>query len=273
MQSFNDPADPAERAPVDAVSLLIKEIQKFNPDFKLDLKRPALSPEAMRWQDARRAAVEIAQSQKKLRDDFVRSVHDSGRIDGSWTFETLQIDAHNQNAVNAARGFCFTKNTREAAAQPVIFILQGAEGTGKTVICSAIANYFLEHGISQDVEIITFDELRRVNYFNSKIDEREDRQEREHLLDVYQSVNMLIIDSLRPEGLSMFDQKIFSTLLRTRLARRLSMVISISMPFMQLHTVIGDLCFESLKSYSVMTAELYGGSRRRQILVNGAPLL
>ena len=258
-------------APIDAVAALIKQVQKFDPTVTIDPPRGPINLQAMRLQDARRAATEIKQQVEEQRASYIRRVHDSGRIDGRWTFNTLHVDAFNESAVTTAFGFCQSKI--RMPHEPVMLLIQGFEGSGKTVLCSAIANYFLENSKNPSVEIINFDDLRQAHLFNTS-EEKEERVNRNRLVEHYMSVNLLIIDSIIPtgEGLSMFDQKIFSNLLRTRLQRNLSMVITMSVPFTKLHSSVGELCFESLKSYSVLTAELYGGSRRNQIMVNGVPL-
>ncbi len=270
--SDNDNKQPAvDYAPMDAVAALIRQVQKFDPTVQVEPPKGPVDLHAMHLADARRAAAEIKTQVEQQRAAYVRRMHDSGRIDGRWTFKTLRMDAYNQSAVLTAKGFCESKTRFDD--QPVILLLQGFEGSGKTVLCSAIANYFLENSTNPSVEIINFDDLRQAHLFSSS-EEKEERMQRNRLVEHYMSVNLLIIDSIIPtgEGLSMFDQKIFSNLLRTRLQRNLSMVISLSVPFTKLHASVGELCFESLKAYSVMTAELYGGSRRNQIMVNGVPL-
>lgn len=258
-------------APTDAVEALIKEIHKFDPDVSIEPPAGPVDLRAMLQQDARRAAVEIKQQVEAQRAAYIQRMHDSGRIDGRWSFSTIRVDGYNERAIATARGFCASQ--LESGRAPVILLIQGFEGAGKSVLCTAIANYFLEHSKNPSVEMVNFDDIRQANLFSSS-EEREERMLRSRLMERYNSVNLLIVDSLSPtgEGFSIFDQKIFSNLLRVRLQRHLSMVISLTVPFSKLHDSVGDLCFESLKSYSVVTAELFGQSRRNQIMVNGVPL-
>lgn len=273
----DDKKSVIEKAPTDAVTALNALVKELAPQGAV-LPNAAQQPPAdshsffdMLHRDAMRAAGEIKRSVKEQRDAYIRKMHDKGGVDGRFTFESIRIDQFNQRAVNEAKAFC--ASAPQMAAEPVVLIIQGFEGTGKTVLCNAIANYFLRFSRNPSVELVSFEALRQ-QHFYSNTEDKEERQQRARMIEHYESVNLLILDPLTStrEGFSLFDQKIFANLLRNRLQRRLSMVMTIIQPFGQLHNSIGDLCFESLKAYSVLTTELYGQSRRPQIMVNGVPL-
>ncbi len=263
-----------KNGPADAVQALLDAIAKFVPPEQrppLTEKFSAANYYDMLRRDAALASIEIQQNIRDQREAYIRRMHDSGRIDRRYTFSSIQEDSFNQAAVNVARAFC--ASAPQMSAEPVILLIQGGEGSGKSVLCHAIANFFLENGRNPSVELISLDDLNQANIFNSS-DEKEDRMLRSRLLEHYNTVNLLLLDELCPNrrGLSLFEQKNLSALLKSRLHNRLSMVITLVTPFSQLHDAIGNLCFESLKSYSVLTTELYGGSRRPQIMVHGRPL-
>lgn len=260
--------------PADAVEALQEVVSRYVPPEQQQRLMGQFSSAnyyEMLRRDAALASIEIQQSIRDQRESYIRRMHDSGRIDRRYTFNSIQVDNFNQAAVNVARAFC--ASAPQLSAEPVILLIQGGEGSGKSVLCHAIANFFLEHGRNPSVEMISLEDLNQANIFNST-DEKEDRILRSRLLERYNTVNLLLLDELCPNrrGLSLFEQKNLSTLLKARLHNRLSMVITLLTPFSQLHDAIGNLCFESLKSYSVLTTELYGSSRRAQILVNGRPL-
>lgn len=220
-----------------------------------------------RAREARLAAQEIRQEQARHKQQAIDDLHSSGLVDARYTFDTIKTDEHNKDAVDSSRLFCLTalENPEEV---PLLFI-QGAEGSGKTVLCNAIANLWAEK-CNSSVLIASFEEIRKTRLFTAG-EERSESAGRDETWDMYCTKNLLIIDGFLKsrEGLSIFDQQLFGQLLRKRHENRLPTVITTPVSFNSLHQCVGDFCFESFREYNVMAKSLYGGSRRKAFTVNG----
>ena len=223
-----------------------------------------------RAREARLAAEEIGRARVRARRRAISELHARGEVDLRYSFDTIIRDNHNVDAINAAQLFSITAGQEQSA--PPLLIIQGAEGTGKTVLCHAIANEWLTKG-SGSVHIIGFEELRRP-FLPSQNEERAEREEREAQWEMYCSRRLLLVDGFLASrnGLSAFTQQLFGRLLRRRSERRLPMVITTPVEFSSFKLAVGTFCFESMRDYVVMTKRLYGASRRRPIMVDGRPL-
>ena len=262
-------ADSKQSNNVDAVQALIKTIERMS-DIKVRLQQdPNFDFKAMKQREASLAAYEIEQSRKADLKSLIKKIHQSGKIDEKYSFDTIIKDQLNQKAISTAQGFCYALDD---ATVPMLLIIQGAEGAGKTVLANAIANERLKFS-PESVELIYFDELKKSRLFNQSED-REERIERNDRWDRFCNVKLLILDGLcqNHEGLQLFDQKIMAELLRIRHDNGLSMAITTVVPFESLHNSIGTHCFESMKDYSVIAESLLGGSRRNPIRFNGRAL-
>lgn len=254
---------------IDAVQALIDTIEDISK-IKVKLEKdPNFDFKVMKQREAALAAYEIEQSRKADLKSLINKIHKSGRIDAKYNFDTIIKDQLNSKAIGTAQGFCYAVDD---ATMPMLLIIQGAEGAGKSVLATAIANERLKSS-PESVELIYFDELKKSRLFNQSED-REERIERNDRWERFCTVKLLILDGLcqNHEGLQLFDQKIVAELLRTRHDNGLSMVITTVVPFESLHNSIGTHCFESMKDYSVIAESLLGGSRRNPIRFNGRAL-
>lgn len=224
----------------------------------------------MRRAEAQAAAQEISAGLRQARADFIESVRRSGRIRAEWTFDNIRHDSANTEALDLARGFADAGSCGQG--EPLLLLLSGEAGSGKTVAAHAVANAWLENTVKVPV-IMDFGAIKKLKFFNAREEWQAIKERREQWEQLLQT-SLLIVDSLcgNCEGLSVYDQKILTELLRTRRAAELPLMITTPVSFNNLHTTIGDNCFESLKEYSVMCGTLLGGSRRNPIVVNGRRL-
>lgn len=223
-----------------------------------------------RAREAQLAAEEIARARMQARRRAISELHARGDVDLRYCFDTIIRDEHNVDAVNGAQLFSMTAGQEQAA--PSLLIIQGAEGSGKTVLCHAIANEWLDK-VSGSVCIVGFEELRR-SFLPSQNEEHAERREREAQWEQYCSRRLLLVDGFLASrnGLSAFMQQLFGGLLRRRAERHLPMVITTPVEFGSLRLAVGTYCFESMCDYVVMTKHLYGASRRRPIVADGRQL-
>ncbi|SPT69855.1 DNA replication protein [Anaerobiospirillum thomasii] len=250
----------------DDLKKVIEELSNMKFD---EVKTTPVDLKTMRAREAALAAREIEEQKRLKRKNWINTIHKEGLIDGRYTFETIVRDELNRQAIEMANSFCYLA----ASEMPPCFLIRGAEGTGKTVICHAIANKWLElHG--HIVNIVSMDDIRKSCLYNSN-ELREERISRDSRWEDLCSCSLLIIDGVctNREQLSQFDQDILGKLLRIRYQRRLPLVITTQIIFMQLHASIGNFCYESIKEYSVIAAELFGASRRQPIVINGRRLM
>lgn len=234
------------------------------------------SPKEMRAEETRLASIEIAERNKRQREEFVTNTRKSGHIDPTWTFERLIVDDANGRAITDAKFFCEARLRNPQP--PSVFILAGNPGSGKTVLVNAMANYWLcesNHDTSEhDVCIATASYFERSRVFNQSED-REDVKRRRESWERFCNASFLVIDGLcdNGQGLSTFMQKILGELLRTRFEKNLSMALTITLPSMKFFPqAVGPLIFEALRQYDSQTALLFGNSRRKPIYFNGIPL-
>ena len=254
------------------VDVLIEAIEGLG-NIKVDLNAPSepIDIVQMRKHEAYLASQEIAASKIAKRRNYVDKLHNQGAVNPLWTFSNLTKDSANQKALTTAQGFCMSLDITDN--EPLLFLVSGGPGTGKTCLCHAVANSVLEKSSSRHIFIVNYDNLKKTRLFmaheNSDVT-AEKQQEWER----YCSVDLLLLDGLcaNNEGLTVFDQKILSELLRIRFVKGLDMMITTPVNFMQLHQAIGDTCFESIREYSVISAMILGQSRRRPLIVDGVPI-
>lgn len=248
---------------------LVKKIEalsgvKFDPE---ELKDFDIRKERAR--EARLARLEIKQEYENARKKAIDSIYRSHMIDPNITFDSLKIDEYNQDAINCAKLFCYAQKDDDKTS---LLFIQGAEGTGKTTLCHAIANYWIKSH-NHNISLISFDQIRKTKFFYSN-DESGVREERDEQWETFLNKNLLILDGFlqNREGLTIFDQKVFSELLRERYARGLPMVITTPVMFTNLTTALGSYCYESLLEYDVLAKSLHGPSRRNRLVVNGVAI-
>lgn len=228
----------------------------------------------IRRREAIEASKEIAQRRSENHRNFINSVYESHRVNPEYTFDRIQMDQFNNQAVTTAQGFCASSSLAvQLDSEPQLFLLSGNPGSGKTVLSNCIANYYLNK-LWKDVEICSYQEIKRCRT-PSSTDTTVDVEEKSTRWERLSTVDLLIIDSLcqNNEKITAFDKQVIPDLLRTRRARRLPLVITTTVVPNSLHGMLGDEIFESLKEYNVMGAALFGNSRRSPISFAGANLI
>ncbi len=260
----------------DSMIAEINAIQKRNGS-KIDLEAIAKNmtmrtPKQMRAEETAIATAEIAARNKKQREEFIKRTRQSGRIDPAWTFAALATDTANYQAIHDARLFCQVHIVNPEP--PALFLLCGGPGSGKSVLANAMADFWLTESNQdnnfKDVCIITPSMLERSKLF-SRSEDNSDLRRRNDDWERFCSASLLIVDGLceSGQGLSNFMQKIICELLQSRYLKRLSMVLTLSLPAVSyLSGAVGPQTFEAFKEYETITALLLGRSRRKPIVFN-----
>lgn len=253
---------------------LLKAIEEL-AGSKIDLSdiKDKADPARLRAMDAKIASQEIAKERLENHKSFVNSIYESKKVLPENTFEKALQDDMNKDAFASARSFCYMAFiSGEFSAAPPLFLLQGPAGTGKTYICNCIANEFLNKKW-KDVEICDYNQIKKAKV-PSQADTSFDIEAKNKAWQRFVTVDLLILDGLckNNEALTAYDRQVLPELLRSRRANNLPMVITTPLQPTMMHNHLGDECFESLKDYSVMTAALFGQSRRQPILFGGARL-
>lgn len=257
---------------MDAIIGMVREIEKLSGK-KVDFSAsgPLADPKQLRAEETAEAARELSERQLRMQQEFIRRTRESGHIDPAWTFKSLLKDPANQKAISDAELFCQAHLVNPEP--PSLVILAGAGGSGKSVLCHAIANLWLEN-THKDVCIVSPSLLEKTRVWSSNEDWSE-TQRRKQEWQRYLDADLLLLDGLceNSQGLSNYMQKVIPELIRTRRANNLSMVITINLPDLKfLSQAVGPHCFESFKEYQVILGQLMGGSRRKPITLNGVPL-
>ncbi len=255
---------------------LVNEIEKLSGQhFDFDsIDSSELDIREIRRREAIEASKEIAKRRTENHKNFIKSVYASHRVNPDFTFDKIQMDQFNNQAINTAQGFCVSSSmAAQMDSEPQLFLLQGCPGSGKTVLSNCIANYFLNK-LWKDVELCSYQEIKRYRT-PSSTDTTVDVEEKTNKWERLCSVDLLIIDSLcqNNEKITAYDKQVIPDLLRSRRARRLPLVITTTVLPNALHAMLGDEIFESLKEYNVMGAALFGNSRRAPISFAGANLM
>lgn len=256
---------------MDVIIGMVREIEKLSGkkvEMDFALQRP--DPKQLRAEETAEATRELSERQFKIKQEFIKRTRVSGHIDPAWNFKTLIRDAANQKAITDAELFC---QAHFVKPEPSLFIVAGVGGSGKSVLCNAIANLWLETA-QKEVCIVSPSQLERPRLFSNNEDWSE-TQRRQQEWKRYTECDLLIVDGLCEggQGLSSHMQKVFPELVRARRSLNLSMVLSVNLPGLNyLSRAVGQHCFESFKEYQVILAQLVGGSRRKPITLNGMPL-
>lgn len=263
-----------KKGPHNGFETLINAIEELTQG-KVDLSaiKSDADPVAMRRRDAVRASREIAVQRQKRHQSYVDEIYQSHKVAKDKCFSKALADQYNDQALKTAQSFCGTAFlSQNFSAAPALLLLVGGPGTGKSYICNCIANDML-NSKWKDVEICTYNQIKKAK-MPSQTDTTYDSELKSSLWDRYTKVDLLIIDGLCQgnEILTAFDKQILPELLRLRRARELPLVVTTVLPPAAIHTHLGDESFESLKEYSVMTAALYGPSRRQPINFAGGSI-
>ena len=236
---------------------------------------------AMRKTEAVEVAQEVARRKEAHYRSFITNMIDEGNIRPEWNFDTLKQDKLNCDAFASAYSFLSSINAKLSNTMLLIF---GDYGTGKTLLCHAVANQYLRlkaqhHQRSTRnpdlpmVMVTSFDQVRRTWLYSHR-ETAEDKQERERRFMEFCNVDLLILDGLCHDNVALdqFNQKIFNDLLRRRSSQMLPIVISTPINLQSIHKAIGDLCYEGMRCFDVIATALLGGSRRPFIKFNGSCL-
>lgn len=253
-------------------STLVKAIEELS-GTRIDLNdnKELIDINKLRKEEARAASIEISRMKLENHKKFVKSVYEEHRIDSRYTFDSIRIDDLNTQAVATAKGFCATGNYNFGEdSAPILLLIQGAAGSGKTVLSNCVANNFL-NVLWKDVVLTSYTEMKK-NKTPSSGDTSFDRSDKDAKWERFISVDLLIIDGLcqNREALTAFDRTVIPDLLRARRARDLPLVITTPLLPSEMHMHLGDEIFESIKEYSVLATSLFGQSRREPISFGGA---
>ncbi len=239
-------------------------------DFNIGAVRESFAQ--MKEREAREIAQELAKDRQKSSQAFAEHLYKEGAVDRKWQFQNLVQDANNIEAITAGMAFCRETLSPAAGTRPKLLLVFGKEGTGKTVLLNAMANAYLLYGV-QSLDLIGFDAILNACYFQSD-EHRNDRMERYEEWEHYCNTHVLLLDGLGhiTDGFNLFEQRIFSKLVRLRAAAGLPLVISTNLTFDNFSAAIGTFAYESLKEYDSLCVMLAGISRRPPISFKGRPI-
>ena len=267
--------------PRSPIEMLLRKIEQHTGINIDDIEVRPGDAELMR----RRETIEVAAEVRKRKEDyyrrFVKDMKRSGNVDSKYNFATLNRDKFNNDAFTLS--LRFISNIYPLVTTQMLLVF-GDMGTGKTCLCHAIGNKFMqlrthsktEIGRHPDVPLsmlTTFDDIKKT-WFYSNNESFEDKNERNRRFNAFCNTDLLILDGLCSDNsaLDPFAQKIFNELLRRRSSQGLPMVITTAVNLQSIHKAIGDLCYEGIKSFSVTATCLFGRSRRPYIRFNGSYL-
>ncbi len=247
-------------------SMLVKAIEslsggKFDakslPDEPLDILE-------IRKKEAREASREIRLQQKEKRQRYISSLYDTHVFNREITFNSIRVDKANEQAVSVCDGFTASlANYDIKESTPPLLLIWGNVGSGKTVMCNCIANSVL-NSYDMTVDIASTYELKKSRFVDKDPYVNEENQQR---YDHYVHVGLMMLDGFTAnvERLTNFDRQVISELIRSRREQKLPMVITTSLTPQSMKMQLGDEIYESMREYSVMTAPLFGDSRRPDI--------
>ncbi|MCK0535769.1 MULTISPECIES: hypothetical protein [unclassified Anaerobiospirillum] len=266
--------------PMRGLDLLLRVIEKQSG---IDVDSVEVDPfeiYLMRRNEAREVAGEVHLRKEAYYRNFMSQMRRTGKINPDYSFAALRRDDLNNAAFTEALYFLGRVNTFLSRQ---LLLLFGDRGSGKTQLCHAIANKYMSlkamahyHASNPElplVMIVSFDDVKQTRMFTHK-ETAEEKQSRDRSFNAMCKVDLLILDGLCSDNvaLEVFSQKIFAELLMERSRNNLPMVITTSVNLQAVHRAIGDLCYESIKSFDVNATALLGRSRRAQIMFNGAYL-
>lgn len=278
---YEDVTTHSSSRPRSPIEMLLRKIEQHTGINIDDIEVRPGDAELMR----RRETIEVAAEVRKRKEDyyrrFVKDMKRSGNVDSKYNFATLNRDKFNNDAFTLSLRFL---SNIYPQLTPQMLLVFGDMGTGKTCLCHAIGNKFMqlrthsktEIGRHPDVPLsmlTTFDDIKKT-WFYSNNESFEDKNERNRRFNAFCNTDLLILDGLCSDNsaLDPFAQKIFNELLRRRSSQGLPMVITTAVNLQSIHKAIGDLCYEGIKSFSVTATCLFGRSRRPYIRFNGSYL-
>ena len=269
------------KQPVSAFEVLLKTIEQHTG---IDVDAVEVDPfeiYQMRRQEANEVANEIKQRQEAFYRQFMSNMRKDANVNPEYTFDRLRKDELNHDAFSLSFKFLASINQRLNKQMLLVF---GDRGSGKTLLCHAIANQYMNLKAAAHFQsprnrqlplalIVNFDDVKKTWLFLHK-ETYEEKLSRENLFKTYCEVDLLILDGLCSDNMALepFSQKVFSELIRTRVAQNLPMVVTTSINLQAIHKAVGDLCYEGIKSFDVDATALLGGSRRPNIRFNGGYL-
>ena len=269
------------KQPVSAFEVLLKTIEQHTG---IDVDAVEVDPfeiYQMRRQEANEVANEIKQRQEAFYRQFMSNMRKDANVNPEYTFDRLRKDELNHDAFSLSFKFLASINQRLNKQMLLVF---GDRGSGKTLLCHAIANQYMNLKAAAHYQsprnrqlplalIVNFDDVKKTWLFLHK-ETYEEKLSRENLFKTYCEVDLLILDGLCSDNMALepFSQKVFSELIRTRVAQNLPMVVTTSINLQAIHKAVGDLCYEGIKSFDVDATALLGGSRRPNIRFNGGYL-
>ena len=269
------------KQPVSAFEVLLKTIEQHTG---IDVDAVEVDPfeiYQMRRQEANEVANEIKQRQEAFYRQFMSNMRKDANVNPEYTFDRLRKDELNHDAFSLSFKFLASINQKLNKQMLLVF---GDRGSGKTLLCHAIANQYMNLKAAAHYQsprnrqlplalIVNFDDVKKTWLFLHK-ETYEEKLSRENLFKTYCEVDLLILDGLCSDNMALepFSQKVFSELIRTRVAQNLPMVVTTSINLQAIHKAVGDLCYEGIKSFDVDATALLGGSRRPNIRFNGGYL-
>ena len=269
------------KQPVSAFEVLLKTIEQHTG---IDVDAVEVDPfeiYQMRRQEANEVASEIKQRQEAFYRQFMSNMRKDANVNPEYTFDRLRKDELNHDAFSLSFKFLASINQKLNKQMLLVF---GDRGSGKTLLCHAIANQYMNLKAAAHYQsprnrqlplalIVNFDDVKKTWLFLHK-ETYEEKLSRENLFKTYCEVDLLILDGLCSDNMALepFSQKVFSELIRTRVAQNLPMVVTTSINLQAIHKAVGDLCYEGIKSFDVDATALLGGSRRPNIRFNGGYL-
>ncbi len=199
-------------------------------------------------------------------------------LEARWQASKMSPEQKNQTFTNFSLEWCqdkancrknmkeclsFAEKVSEGKKAESLFIY-GPVGTGKTHLCSSVANYVLQAGVSVIyLKVSKLLDLIREQKFNSDKTSRENLAK--DLQDLYQ-VGLLIIDDLGTEVSSDFVKEQLFLLLDERLNYRLPWIISTNLSPNEIGTIYEDRLSDRIMSMSCQL-KFTGESVRRQKMI------
>lgn len=261
------------------IEMLLKTIQEHTGINVDDIDVDPNDAAKMRMKETQEVAQEVRRRKEEFYRRYVQDMKRSSNLDQKFCFANLDRDKFNNDAFSL--GLRFISNIYPKLT-PQMFLLFGEVGTGKTALCNAVGNKYMQirsrhkntmasNPDSPIVMMTTFDDIKKTWFYSSN-ESYEDRAERNRKFNAFCTTDLLILDGLCSDNTALdpFAQKIFNELLRRRSGQGLPMMITTSINLQSIHKAIGDLCYEGIKSFSVTAACLFGRSRRPFIRFNGS---
>ncbi|HIX56605.1 MAG TPA: hypothetical protein H9850_03925 [Candidatus Anaerobiospirillum pullistercoris] len=283
-QSQDDNAQSKRTSANTPLSAMDKLLAILSEKSGIDLNSVEVSPNdyyIMMEREKKEVCQVVAAHRKQTYHEYLAQMRELCHIHPECTFEQAVCDELNYQAFDYAQNFLTTLFPK---LMPNMFLVCGDLGSGKTVLCHAMANRFLElcaqdesycegHSDLPFVQITSMEELRMTRYYRPR-EVAEDRYKREHRFRELCQTDLLILDGLCNDcqALDLFNQRVLNELLRFRSNNYKPMVITTPINLQALHKAVGDACFEGIKCFNVVAASLLGGSRRPDIYYNGAYL-